>query len=407
VGNEHFINFNIKMNDSNHSSVAKINVVHSFPHRLGMKRICTTAWEEINSTSKAGAKIRVYCGDIVKKFDGEVEVRRTLSVGSLRLPAKAVGTSNICWAHDYIVSKQLMKLKTQIDAIHTWPLSSVNTIKTAKKLGIPVAIERCNSHTRSAYRIVQEECDRIGIKLPKNYEHSYNERVLRTEEIEYESADYILCPSNYVVDTFIENGFSKCKLMRFTYGVDTDKFYPECGSNQIKSGLKVLFAGICAVRKGLHIALDAWINSSASKNGKFIIAGEFLNDYKILLEKQLSHKSIEIIGERSDLPGIMRKCDVLLLPSFEEGFGLVCTEAMASGCVPLVSQACTELCISGHNSFVHPVGDTNLLSTQLSFLDNDRSLLQELKRNCVFSRKDISWKRAGEALVKCYKDMKS
>ena len=46
----------------------------------------------------------------------------------------------------------------------------------------------------------------------------------------------------------------------------------------------------------------------------------------------------------------IRACGSIAVPigfvvrTLEEGFCLDCAEAMASGCVPLVSEACTEVC---------------------------------------------------------------
>ncbi len=42
----------------------------------------------------------------------------------------------------------------------------------------------------------------------------------------------------------------------------------------------MIFVGVCAVRKGLHYALEAWLRSPASKDGTFLIAGGFLPDYQ-------------------------------------------------------------------------------------------------------------------------------
>ena len=58
----------------------------------------------------------------------------------------------------------------------------------------------------------------------------------------------------------------------------------------------------------------------------------------------------------------------MILPSIEEGFGLVCVEAMGSGCVPLVSDVCTELCRHGENALVHSVGDVETLTRHLTLL---------------------------------------
>ena len=101
----------------------------------------------------------------------------------------------------------------------------------------------------------------------------------------------------------------------------------------------MLFAGTCDVRKGVHYALDAWLRSPASQAGTFLIAGNFLPAYARALARALSHPSVKVLGHRNDLPSLMRQCDILVFSSIEEGSALVVTEAMASGCVPLASEA--------------------------------------------------------------------
>ena len=36
----------------------------------------------------------------------------------------------------------------------------------------------------------------------------------------------------------------------------------------------------------------------------------------------LAHPSVKVLGHRNDVPELMRKSDILVLPSIEEGFGL-------------------------------------------------------------------------------------
>ena len=147
--------------------------------------------------------------------------------------------------------------------------------------------------------------------------------------------------------------FSREHLVRHIYGFDEKVFYPDDRPRETKPGLTMISVGVCAVRKGLHFALEAWLKSPASQNGTFLIAGEFLSEYRRKLAPMLAHPSIKMLGHRSDVPELMRHSDILVLPSIEEGFGLVCTEAMASGCVPLVSDACTDLCRHMENALVH------------------------------------------------------
>ena len=383
-----------------------LRVLHSFPHRLGKARICTTAWYEIDSSAAAGADMLVLAGDSVRPFQRPVRVQTTLSRGKLRIPYRLLGTLRACALHDWLAARQLPKLAGKVDIIHAWPLAALNTIKVAKRLGIPVALERCNAHTRFAYEVVQKECERLGVPLPKDHEHAYNAEVLRREEEEYNLADAILCPSEFVVKTFVDQGFSKKKLVRFFYGVDETKFYPDPNRRIPESGgLTMIFVGVCAVRKGLHYALKAWLNSSASKDGTFLIAGEFLPEYRKKLEPMLEHPSVKVLGHRNDVPELMRQSDLFVLPSIEEGFGLVCTEAMASGCVPLVSEACTDLCQHMENAMVHAVGDFEALRDHINLLHERRGELSRLSAAGKQAVPSISWTAAGKSLTFAYQSI--
>ena len=82
-------------------------------------------------------------------------------------------------------------LAGDVDIVHTFPLGAARRCSAAKQLGIPSILERCNAHTEYAYRAVREECERLGLAMPKGHEHEYNENYLRREEEEYELADYL------------------------------------------------------------------------------------------------------------------------------------------------------------------------------------------------------------------------
>ena len=79
------------------------------------------------------------------------------------------------------------------------------------------------------------------------------------------------------------------------------------------------------------------------------------------------------------MPELMRKSDILVLPSIEEGFGLVIAEAMGSGCVPLASEACTEICSHMKTGLMHKVGDVEALTQHITMLHEDRALLERLR----------------------------
>jgi glycosyltransferase involved in cell wall biosynthesis len=379
----------------------RLRILYSFPHKLGADRICYTAWQQVKGLAAAGADLLVFPGALARPVPCGVRVRSTLARGKLRIPYKILGSNRAFALHDYIVSRRIQKLAGQIDIIHTWPLGARQTLDTAARLGIPTVLERPNANTRFAMEVVQKECERLGLTLPPDHEHAYNAEKLRWEEDEYALADYLLCPSDFVVKTFLDKGYPSKKLVRHLYGFDETVYYPE--NKPQHRGLTVLFVGVCAVRKGVHYALEAWLQSPACKDGTFLIAGEFLPAYAERLASMLSHPSVRVLGHRNDVPELMRKSDILVLPSIEEGFGLVIAEAMGSGCVPLASEACTEICRHMETGLIHRVGDVPALKDQLTMLHKDRALLKRLRAESIRSAQEVTWTATGIKLLQVYR----
>jgi glycosyltransferase involved in cell wall biosynthesis len=385
-------------------SQKSVRVLYSFPNKLGAERICYTAWQQVNGLVTAGAKLFVFPASSSRPVPEMASLHPTLAFGKMRVPFKLLGNGRAHALHDQIVARRLRKLKGQIDIIHTWPSGAKRTLETAAELGIPSVLERCNSHTRYVYETVQAESERLGVQLAQNDEAAFKEDTLRLEEKEFRLADRLLCPSEFVVQTFIDKGFTSDKLARHFYGFDHQTYHPDPNYQPNTDGLRMLFVGFCSVRKGLHFALEAWLKSSASRNGTFSIAGEFSPDYARKLSPLLAHPSIRVLGQRNDVPYLLRNNDVLTLPSLEEGFGLVCTEAMGSGCVPLVSNACTDVCQHSRNALVHRIGDVEALTQHINVMNEDRALLQRLRSAGLDERNRLTWDAAGVRLLDVYRE---
>jgi D-inositol-3-phosphate glycosyltransferase len=383
-----------------------VRVLYSFPHRIGAARICTTAWHQVAGLATAGADVAVFAGSICRLLPEKVKVRTTLSWKRLRIPYRLLGSRRACLLHDWLVASQLKAFTGKIDVVHVWPLGAMQTIREAKRLGMATVLERPNAHTRFAYEVVQKECSKLGMALPPDHEHAYKPAILAHEEAEYELADWLLCPSDFVARTFVDQGFPAHKLLRHQYGFNDEIFFPEAKPRNNQNGLTVLFAGGCAPRKGLHYALDAWLHSEAHKEGRFLIAGGFVPGYAERLSTQLAHPTVKVLGHRNDLPDLMRQSDVLVLPSIEEGSALVTAEARGCGCVLLVSDAAGAICEHGVNALVHGVGDVRTLAGQLTSLNEDRALLWSLREASLKTVQEITWTKAGRKLEQIYQQVR-
>ena len=351
----------------------------------------------------AGARMTVLAGSIGRPFPPGILTRSTLAAGPFRLPIRYLGNGRACRLHDWITSRWLERHATEVDLVHGWPLASLQTIRVAKRLGIPFLLERPNAHTAYAYEATAAECQLLGIELPPGHDHDFNQNFLDQEEEEYAMTDFLLCPSEFVATTFRDRGFKDERLLRHHYGFDGTRFIAGKQNSVEGRGLVMIYVGVCEPRKGLHYALQAWLESGAHHHGKFIICGSFVPGYAEKLLPMLNHPSVEVLGHRKDVPELMRSSDLFVLSSVEEGSALVTYEARGAGCVLMVSDGAGAVCRHLVDAMVHPMRDVISLAAQIKRLDRDRDLLRQLRQSSLASAANLNWDRAGIRLAEVYR----
>lgn len=382
-----------------------IRVLYSFHHRLGAPRICWTAWQQVIGLDAVGAEVNAVVGSALRTPPESVRLVKTLALGKLRVPFRLLGARGMAVAHDWIASRWLKKHAAEIDIVHAWPMACLRTLRVAKRHGIPVLMERPNAHTAFAFRVVEEECKRIDFEMPAGYESTFDAKSLALELKEYEEVDYLLCPSPFVAKTFVDEGEPATKLLAHQYGYDSALFWPGQQNALAAKPLVMIYVGLCTPRKGLHHTLKAWLASTASKAGRFMICGEFVPGYREKLGDLLDHPGIEVLGQRNDVPALMRQADLFVLSSVEEGSALVTYEARGSGCVLLVSDAAGAVCRDGENALVHPSRDAATLTKHLDLLDRDRNLLWKLRDASIRDLDELTWRAAGRKLLDVYREV--
>jgi N-acetyl-alpha-D-glucosaminyl L-malate synthase BshA len=89
---------------------------------------------------------------------------------------------------------------------------------------------------------------------------------------------------------------------------------------------------------------------------------------------------VEFLGERIDLPGVLRDAALFLLPSETESFGLAALEAMACG-LPVIASAVgglPEVVVDGETGFLRPVGDVDAMAACALRLLQDEPLRRRM-----------------------------
>jgi N-acetyl-alpha-D-glucosaminyl L-malate synthase BshA len=89
---------------------------------------------------------------------------------------------------------------------------------------------------------------------------------------------------------------------------------------------------------------------------------------------------VQFLGERTDLPSVLRGADLFLLPSETESFGLAALEAMSCG-VPVIASrvgGVPEVVIDGETGLLAPVGDVAAMAAHVVRLLADAPLRARL-----------------------------
>ena len=380
-----------------------MRVLYSFPDALGAPGIGTTARHQVEGLLAQGIEVSVWCTSLRCDLPGARRVVTTLGRGGVRVPHRALGGDRAYRYHDLRVARALKRLAGEIDVVHVWPRASLHTARAARALGIRAVREAPNTHTGYAFDAVVRECELLGIAPPPGHSHTFDARRLRHEEAEYDAVDVILCQSEFSRATFVQRGVPAAKVAVHQNGTDIARFRPVLEPRPVDRPLTALFAGRLEPRKGLHYALRAWALSGAGeRGGRFVICGEFVPGYRAVVAPLLEQPGVEVRGYVPDLSELMRRTDVFVLPSVEEGSALVTYEAQACGCVLAVSDATGARCEHRRTGLVHPARDVDTLAAHLRELDSDPALLQRLRAATVERLDDLTWDRSAREQAGVY-----
>ncbi|WP_210438708.1 glycosyltransferase family 4 protein [Nocardioides xinjiangensis] len=381
-----------------------MRILYSFPHQVGVPGIGTTALNQVLALSETGADVTLVCTSLHAALPPAVRVHETLRLRGRRVPHRAFGSPlRARNFHDAAAARFLRTGGEAFDVVHTWPQGGLRTMRAARMHGVLASREVPNTHTANAFEEAAREAATVGVGLPRGHSHRPDAHRLRLETDEYDAADLLMVPSAHVARTFRDRGTSVEKLRRHQYGYDPSRFHTVGRTETPARPFTAVFVGRAEPRKGLHYALQAWSAARPPAGARFLVAGGFADGYRERLERHLGRDSVEALGFVDDVPGLLRRSDVLLLPSVEEGSALVTYEAQASGCIPLVSTATGALLPPGLRDLVHEPRSVGTLTDHLARVMHGETERRELREECVTWSAELTWRHAARRMVDIYR----
>lgn len=261
---------------------------------------------------------------------------------------------------DSCVAQKLKNLS--FDLLVVWANYGLQSIKQAHKKGVRVLIESGSAHIREQEHLLREEYEKL--KVPGNpIYHATAKRMTQ----EYALADYIVVPSSFVINSFVAHGVPANKLLRIPCSMNLEPLVVE---RPLNNSFRAIFVGLLSVRKGIHYLIDAWNDLDIPEStSQLILVGSLQADLAHVLRRKKMKGNIFFYGPASQetVRQLYAQSTVFVLPSVEDGFGMVMGEAMASG-LPVIcttNTAAHDLIDDNVTGFVLPVGDSQALATKL------------------------------------------
>ena len=359
--------------------------------------------QELNRRNALHKLITSYPKFMAKRFD--IPRRKVISFLDLEILARTYSRirddywrlSNwVNRAFDRRVAKRI----TQADLFVGWSSSSLTSIRQAKSLGMTTIVERGSSHILYQHETLEEESALFGCSGPM-----IHPRVIETELKEYDEADYISIPSQYVKNTFIQHGISADKLIQIPYGVNLDEFYPV---QKEDNTFRFIHCGGITWRKGVHYLLQAFTELNLP-DAELWLVGSIDPEMNDIIE-QYHSENIVYHGYKpqTELRWFYSQCNVYCLASIEEGLALVQGQAMACG-LPIITSENTggsDLIIEGEHGFTVPIRDVEELKSKMQYMYNHQEQAKIMGNNAInHVKKSFTWENYGTKIYDAYNDI--
>ena len=229
-------------------------------------------------------------------------------------------------------------------------------------------------------------------------------RINAIKDAEIALADHIVVLSSMARDTFVAAGVRADKVHVIPMGVDT-RFFHRSQMPATSEGLRFLFVGAATYTKGIDTLVEAF-RSVAEPNASLRIAGVRT---PLLAELAGGDPRISVLGTMPHraLREEYAAAHVLVLPSRFDGFGLVVTEAMATGRPVIVSSkvGAADLVATADptaSGWIVPAGDAPALAAAMRAAIAAGERLARMGAAARATVEAYSWDAYGESVAAYY-----
>ena len=284
--------------------------------------------------------------------------------------------------------------------------SSLSSFELAREYGRTCILDRTNGDFRVYNAMMDDIAERYGDWfLP--IERKVADADIAADEREYRLADAILVGSPFAAHTIRQAVpdpavTSKLRVLNYCYDETLFSEMPAPGPRPASAPVRFLFMGLAIPRKGIHHVLEA-ISRIPRSAAELTIVGDLKIPPKMFAPYADRVTWIPPVA-RADVPAIMARHDVLLLPSYFEGAGIVLYEALAAGCALIQSDRCA-LAVTPDTGIMLDRVDTEAVEQAMRAAITDRDRLDAWRQAAPAEAQNYSFARYRENIAALLADL--
>lgn len=232
---------------------------------------------------------------------------------------------------------------------------------------------------------------------------SYTERRCRRYMNELSLAHHILVPSTFVLESLVEVGVPREKLILCPYGVDVPSNSTAQSRRQVGTRpMGFLFVGRVEAAKGIHYLLDAFSRLNPNLCSLTVVGSIECNPED--LDKYRPRVTFTGPLGRKEVLAAYRAADVYVMPSLFEGLSLTILEAMAAG-LPVIAStrsAGADLIRDGVEGFVVEAGSSTALMEAVSWALDHPDDMALMGRRAASVVQNYTWRHYSERVIAAF-----
>jgi glycosyltransferase involved in cell wall biosynthesis len=209
--------------------------------------------------------------------------------------------------------------------------SSLATGRAAQRMGAAYVLDRACPDIRVQQQMMVEEARKVGGTFTTNSPWFVERQVE-----EYETADFILAPSEFSRRSYPEHLRAKVVLAPLYGRSQVSVRMPKPGGSPFVLGM----IGGGPLRKGSLYLLQAWKELALPNAQLKIRTSTEIYTYPLLKQLIMEQANISVISYIPDITKFYADCDAFILPSVDDGFGMALFEALANGVPSIASRNC-------------------------------------------------------------------